>query len=407
MKKTIALILCLFMLVTALPVVGLAADEEEKPEATVFPVEAYCKDTVSISLEEARVATKRYSTFSLHKSVKNFEPVVKLTDGGEHKLDGTNPLEIYYEVWCDELEEGNCSSNFESYEAYLKYVEETHKKIKEENDGRAVAYGEAYIKGSEADSARIKGAKTIMVYASFRIYEYDSAIQRYVQTGSETLNFQKECVPYYSKITPVSGMPQYRCEEAESLDFSDAVFEIEYYGEAPKQEKVVYTGHHNKKQYELDGNPLTYTVGRGNSRSVLISFYDTEYVYETPEFREYPFSDVEIDDCVFEGSRLTEISYTVTYKDKAKETYTRQVMGNKDDPNGEYIDFIGDYFVRVHESRYSDRTSIVSLDVEGISDYTFCAHISGEFFPDLIAKIAAVFQEFIYRFRVWFRDIYY
>lgn len=407
MKKFFAAILCLVLLVTALPVTAFSAEEEEKPEATVFPQEAFSEDNVPISFEEVRTATKRYEALYLHKSVKDFEVMVRLTDGRLHKIDGTNPLEIYYEVWCEESVNGSCSSNFESYEAYLRYVEETHNRIKEENNGNAVAFGKAYVMGNEATNAALKGENRVTVYVRVDVYEYDAETERYVKTNSEKLSFQKECVPYYAKITPVSGMPQYRCQGAESMNFDNAVFEIEYYDEGTVQRQAVYTRTILKRQYELDGKPLNYTVGRGDSRFVLISFYDTEYVYEAPELMPNPFSKIEIDSYTFEGDRLTEITYTVTYKDKTKQTYTKPVLGDKTDPNGEYIDYIYDYYVRVYTSEYSDKTTFVSLSLGGTKDFSICAHITGKFFPDLIAKITAVFQEFIYRFRVWLTDVYY
>lgn len=407
MKKVISLILCLFMLVTALPAAAFAAEEENVPEATVFPQEVFSEDNMPVSLEEVRTSTKYNTDLYLHKSVKNFEISVRLTDGGVHKIDGTNPLEIYYEVWLDEIEESNTQSNYNSYEAYLQYVEETHNRIKEENNGNAVAFGKAYVKGEEALSAANKGEKDVTVYVRVDVYEFDAEAKRYMKTNSETLSFKKACTPYYAKITPLSGMPQYRCQGAESINFDNAVFEIEYYGGETVQRQAVYTKTIIKKQYELDGKPLNYTLGRGDSRFVLISFYDTEYIYEAPELMSDPFSDLEINSCVFEGEQLAEITYTVTYKDETKQTYTKPVLGDKTDPNGEYLDYIYDYSVRVRTGKYSDKTTIVSLKLGGVGDYTICGHASGKFFPDLIAKITAIFQEFIYRFRVWFTDVYY
>lgn len=382
MKKIIPLILCLVMLVTALPVVAFGAEDESTLEATVFPEELFSADNIPISLQEVELGAGRRQIFYLLDSIKDFDFRVRLTDGREHPVtDGKDPLLLYYAVGFEE-------SNYSNYEEYLAYVEETHKRIKEENDGKAVAYGKTYIKVSDCVTAKINGYNTITVYAEVWVYEYDSSVERYIITTRETLSFQKECVPFYLKITPVSGLPDYFDRTTGIVDLSNTVFDIESYNGIKKQAKVVQTGTlYDLPAYELDGKKLEYRI-LPDSKTVLLTYYDCRYMWDVSVVKEFPPDTISIQECVFEGDTLKEVAYTVEGSYNQQYSFRKQTSGD-----GEAIDTFEGNEVRVRQTKLSRFCSRVCLSIGDTQQESICAHEFDSFFMNFIAKIAVLIEK--------------
>ncbi len=372
MKKTVMLILCLVMLVSTLPVVGYA---EEQSEA-ITPVEAFSGDSMPLSLQEIELAMLRNEKFYLKSSIADFDIKICLSDGSEHSLNKKNPFDVsYYEYEC--------------YEDYIAAVEEAQLGLKEEYGGKPVAFGSAYVKKADCIEAKNKGLDMIRVYVNAKVYEYDEATGKYVGGESQEICFEKECVPYYYKLTAVSGLPDYFDRTTGFIDLSNTVFEIDCYDGTKKQAKVLrYPTEISSPVYELDGEILEYRM-YSSSKTVMIAYYDCQYMWDVATVKEFPPSKIQIDKCFFESDVLKEITYTVTGSYNQQYSFRKQTSGS-----GEVIDTFEGNEVCVTQTKLSRFCSKVTIDIGGSTRETIMAHEFDNIFMKLIAKIALIFQTF-------------
>ncbi|MBQ7295287.1 MAG: hypothetical protein IJW86_03740 [Clostridia bacterium] len=372
MKKTLSLILCLVMLVTALPVVAFG---EGEASVAVTPIEAFSEDNIPLSLQEIETVLFRYDAFNLNNSMMDFDVKVRLSDGSEHSLDKKNPFNISY-------------YDYESYEDYIAAVEEIQLKLKEEYGGKPVAFGSAYVKKADYFEAKNENLDMIRVYVDVKVYEYNSTTGKYAAGISRELYFEKECVPYYYKLTPVSGLPDYFDRTTGQIDFSNTVFEIDCYDGTKKQAKVEEISTDiPSADYEFDGKKLEYRMYSG-SKTVSITYYDCRYMWDVAVVKEFPPSKIQIEECVFEGDELKEVAYTVTGSYNQQYSFRKETSGD-----GEVIDTFEGNEVCITQTELSRFCSEVMVDIGGSQAQAIYAHEFDSFFMNFLAKIALFFQK--------------
>lgn len=371
MKKIITLVLCFVMLVAALPV---AAFGEGEASVVVTPTEAFSVDNIPLSFQEIETVMFRYDVFNLNSSMMDFDVKVRLSDGSEHSLNKKNPFDISY-------------YDYKNYEDYIAAVEEIQLGLREEYGGKPVAFGSAYVKKADYYEAKKENLDTIRVCVSVKVYEYNSTNGKYAAGASREFYFEKECVPYYYKLTPVSGLPDYFDRTTGRIDFSNTVFEIDCYDGTKKQVRVERAStESSSNDYELDGKKLEYRMYSG-SKSVSITYYDCQYMWDVATVKEFPPSKIKIEECVFEGDKLKEVAYTVTG------SYNQQYSFRKEfSPDSEVIDTFEGNEVCITQSKLSRFCSKVTVDIGGSQAQTIYAHEFDSFFMNLFAKIALFFQ---------------
>ncbi len=387
MKKLIVFILCLVIAVLSLPVYSFADNETGNVETVpvqyadrgkVTAVSARSTDSYPVSMQEIEEGLGRYLGFRLESSLANYEVEVLLSDGSCHIINGYDPFDLGDNDWID--------INAEA----ITTAKPTDGKVENENsaDEGPLVFGRAYIDSAHGREILESNSASCTVSVLAKVYEYVEESRKYEKTGEYDLSFEKPLVEGFAVIKPVSGLPEFLKRGSNSLDLEDTVFEIRYYDGTVKQEKPVLTKCTDIKYYELDGRELKYSCYQGGGR-ICISYLDGKCYFSVSELKDYPYWDVEIDECVFEENRLTEITYTVICNDfKTTQTYTRKVT----DPRGEYIDFLDGYYVQVYQTEETKLTSSVSLIVRGVSDTIIWAHDYDNIFIKAIANIVVFFQ---------------
>ncbi len=384
MKKIIAFILCLVITATALP---LFCSAQNEAPAAITPTEAFSADNIPVSMQEVEAGMLYHNIFYLKNSIGDFDIKIRLSDGSEHSVNNRNPLEIYNNARNDDGY-GYVLSDFATYDDYLKAVEKAHQKLREEYDGKPVAFGNAYIKSEDYYRAKREGLNAICVYVVAEVYEYDSTKEKYLKTTSDTLCFEKECVPFYAKITPVSGLPDYFDRMLGYVDLSEAVFDIEYCTGKVKREKAVLSSDYGGTSvFQLDGRNLEYKIG-DRSKTVFLYYLDCKYSWEVSTVKETPHEEIIIADCIFEGNILKEIVYSVENCYGQTKSYRKSVT----DPRGEVIDTVDGYEIYVAQVEKSRFCSKVYLRAGQTKTETLCPHDFDNFFMNILARIAVFFQ---------------
>ncbi len=364
MKKTIARILCLVMLVTALPVVTFAQDEADLP---VEAVGVRCADNKPVSFKEVWEHNIDGWPFFLNYSNITYNIEVLLSDGTSCFDKVERP---------EAIEESTVAEN--SSQAAAEKVQ--NKKVG--------VFCEPYVLKQDCLDAVAEGRKTVPLYVIVHFSYYDDGGKRYSKEYRFTT--EKEIAPSFAEITPVSGLPEYINEASPYADFDNALFEIRYWDGRVKQEKAVDVSYGKRKSdYTLDGEKLSYHVNEKN-KQIKITYADAEYTHSVNEVRECPFSSVTITDCKFEGDCLKEISYEIRKKDGTTALYTKAIENPYPDIE-RTVDFIDGYAVTA--SAYCQKNwSAVRVNItRDISDKGIYPHEKDNIFENLFAKIYVFF----------------
>lgn len=358
MKKIIAVILSLIMLMSVLPVCSFGASDSD-----VVPVSVVCKDNYPISLKEIEGWTSNYY---LSMSDVNYEFEVTLSDGRTFKvLNTSTPAE------------------FDKSEDYVVCL-----------DGKNLYMtGMAYVDCNECLEISSQGGTKVPVYILIYVIEHhsDGSFELHKEY---TLTAEKEIVPQLVEIEAISGMPEYVYDGAAYADFENAVFKLTYWDGAVKYETAEYK-EDDKSDFYLDGM-YTYNYIDFEEKKITVGFLDSECTVEFSEIKECPFSAVEITDCVYADNSLL-VSYTITYKDGSTADYSQEL----DLPPFEYrfrFDYADGYSVLIGaEALISD--GVVTVNVGELYD-TEVFEIEYEgFYGTLLGKIVLFFKMIVARIK--------
>lgn len=364
MKKFFAAIICLVMLVTALPVTAFSLEEEKLP---VEVVGVKCADNRPVSLKEiADYNIEGWPFFLAYSNITyNFEVLLS---------DGTSCFEKV-----ERFEVAPASDTG----AYA--LENTDAKTQTKKVG---VFCEPYVLKQDCLDAAAQGRTTVPLYVIVHFSYYDDEGKMHPKEYRFTT--EKEIAPSFAEIKPVSGLPEYINEASPYADFDNTLFEIRYWDGRVKQEKAVDVSYGKRKSdYTLDGEKLSYHVNEKN-KQIKITYADAEYTHSVNEVKECPFSSVKITDCKFDGDCLKEISYELTKRDGTTVRYTKEITNPYPDIERE-VDFIDGYVVRVSAYRQKNWSGVKVYVTRDISDNGIFAHETDNIFKNILARIYVFF----------------
>lgn len=364
MKKFFAAIICLVMLVTALPVTAFSLEEEKLP---VEVLGVKCTDNRPVSLKEiADYNIEGWPFFLAYSNITyNFEVLLS---------DGTSCFEKV-----ERFEVAPASDTG----AYA--LEKTPAKAQSKKVG---VFCEPYVLKQDCLDAVAQGRTTVPLYVIVHFSYYDDEGKMHPKEYRFTT--EKEIAPSFAEIKPVLGLPEYINEASPYADFDNALFEIRYWDGRVKQEKAVDVSYGKRKSdYTLDGEKLSYHVNEKN-KQIKITYADAEYTHSVNEVKECPFSSVKITDCKFDGDCLKEISYELTKKDGTTVRYTKEITNPYPDIERE-VDFIDGYVVRVSAYRQKNWSGVEVYVTRDISDNGIFAHETDNIFKNILARIYVFF----------------
>lgn len=364
MKKFFAAIICLVMLVTALPVTAFSLEEEKLP---VEVVGVKCADNRPVSLKEiADYNIEGWPFFLAYSNITyNFEVLLS---------DGTSCFEKV-----ERLEVAPASDTG----AYA--LEKTPAKAQSQKVG---VFCEPYVLKQDCLDAVAQGRTTVPLYVIVHFSYYDDEGKMHPKEYRFTT--EKEIAPSFAEIKPVSGMPDCIYEGSYRVDFDNAVFEVKLCDGTVKQAKAnSFANNYSKKDYFIDGDKLRYYVNE-KAGTITIKYLDAEYTYSVNEIKECPFSSVKITDCKFDGDCLKEISYELTKKDGTTVRYTKEITNPYPDIERE-VDFIDGYVVRVSAYRQKNWSGVEVYVTRDISDNGIFAHETDNIFKNILARIYVFF----------------
>lgn len=358
MKKIIAVVLSLILLMSVLPVYGFGASDTD-----VVPVSVACKDNYPISLKEIE---NRSSKYFLFMSDVKYEFEVTLSDGRTFTV--INVL---------------APESFEDAEDYIVSI-----------DGKNLYMtSSAYIDCQECLEIVSQGGTKVPVYILIYAVEYNLNDGSFKIHKEYTLTAEKEIVPQLVEIEPVSGMPEYVYDGANYANFENAVFKLTYWDGTVKYETAEYK-EDEESDFYLDGM-YTYNYIDFEGKNITVGFLDDECTVEFSEIRECPFSAVEITDCIYGEDSLLKISYRITYKDGSTKDFSKELYMQPLEYRGTF-DNVDGYTVYIGaETLISD--GFAAINVYNLSDdYDFDIEYEG-FYGTLLGKIVLFFRMIIDR----------
>lgn len=194
---------------------------------------------------------------------------------------------------------------------------------------------ECFISYDQYLQAKENGADEIEVEVNGNTFSYITSEYCDSSEYSETTTLPLVDMAVKS-ITPLSGIPDVICGDADYVDIDEAEFLIEYADGTKVTDKAVRNDEMELnmfgygENYTVDGN--TIFVGwdydedsDGTKGRYYIYYLDAEYVSAPVQIKESLISDIKITDCVFDADNaiLSLISYDITYTDGQTYSFTK------------------------------------------------------------------------------------
>ncbi len=326
MKKLVAVMLSLIMLFTALPVCAFGASDSD-----VVPVSVECKDSYPLSLKEIEQAGYA-EKFSLMTSDIDYEFEITLSDG----------------------------RTFLAVNGLSLLPEDVEKFALDLGDGR-VMIAFAHVDTEECRQIKEQGGGRVPVYIEVNVFKYSLGLGISITPEKEyILQTEKETVPQFVTVKPVSGIPEYVYEGATGVNFENTVFELKYYDGTVKNVTPVYTDEIGR-EFCLDGKPAV-SYYDWDKKETSIHFLDAELTVPVKDVLPCPIKEVKITDVTCNGNLEMTVAFDVIYNDGTVKSYTKTAEAKLLSGRYSYCGQIEGYNVIVGaDTRIKDGEAVVSI----------------------------------------------